>query len=245
MNDRAGIVDRPARSDNPGRLQRRTHRRARRRSPSRQCRSVERAAESVRSTTRSDVWSGGSGTRRSRSSVGVSRRLRTPPRKQCAGWRWMRTSPLPVRSWRNPHASRPAISSPSPRPRARHICWRLRVARRSENSSRTRCCSTAIVRSFIASRAIAAPAFPRPRFSALLQRAERDESLAEKVGLRLDIPLQLFRKLLLRATEAVRLRLLAAAPPERQVEIRRVLSLISNEAGRAGTCDPGRVRAPR
>ena len=82
-------------------------------------------------------------------------------------------------------------------------------------------------------------------FAALLQRAERDESLAEKVGLRLDIPLQLFRKLLSRATEAVRLRLLAAAPPERQVEVRRVLSLISHEAGRAGTCNPGRVRAPR
>jgi uncharacterized protein (DUF2336 family) len=71
-------------------------------------------------------------------------------------------------------------------------------------------------------------------FSILLQRAEKDESLAEKVGLRLDIPLQLFRKLLLRATEAVRSRLLAAAPPERQAEIRRMLSLIGNEAGRAG-----------
>jgi uncharacterized protein (DUF2336 family) len=71
-------------------------------------------------------------------------------------------------------------------------------------------------------------------FSILLQRAEKDESLAEKVGLRLDIPLQLFRKLLLRATEAVRSRLLAAALPERQAEVRRMLSLIANEAGRAG-----------
>jgi uncharacterized protein (DUF2336 family) len=71
-------------------------------------------------------------------------------------------------------------------------------------------------------------------FAILLQRAEKDESLAEKVGLRLDIPLQLFRKLLLRATAAVRSRLLAAALPERQAEIRRMLSLIANEAGRAG-----------
>jgi uncharacterized protein (DUF2336 family) len=71
-------------------------------------------------------------------------------------------------------------------------------------------------------------------FSILLQRAEKDESLAEKVGLRPDVPLQLFRKLLLRAPEAVRSRLLAAAFPERQAEIRRMLSLISNEAGRAG-----------
>ncbi len=72
-------------------------------------------------------------------------------------------------------------------------------------------------------------------FSILLQRAEQDEGLAEKIGLRLDIPLQLFRKLLLRASEGVRSRLLAAALPERQAEIRRMLSLISNEAGRAGS----------
>jgi uncharacterized protein (DUF2336 family) len=71
-------------------------------------------------------------------------------------------------------------------------------------------------------------------FAILLQRAEKDDSLAEKVGLRPDIPLQLFRKLLLRAPEAVRSRLLAAALPERQAEIRRMLSLISNEAGRTG-----------
>jgi uncharacterized protein (DUF2336 family) len=71
-------------------------------------------------------------------------------------------------------------------------------------------------------------------FAILLQRAEKDESLAEKVGLRLDIPLQLFRRLLLRATAAVRSRLLAAALPERQAEIRRMLSLIANEAGRVG-----------
>ena len=70
--------------------------------------------------------------------------------------------------------------------------------------------------------------------SIVLQRAEKDESLAEKVGLRVDIPLQLFRKLLLRASEDVRSRLLAAALPERQAEIRRMLSLISNEDGRAG-----------
>jgi uncharacterized protein (DUF2336 family) len=71
-------------------------------------------------------------------------------------------------------------------------------------------------------------------FSILLQRAERDESLAEKVGLRPDTPLQLFRKLLLKATGPVRSRLLATALPERQAEIKRMLSLISNEAGRAG-----------
>jgi hypothetical protein len=41
--------------------------------------------------------------------------------------------------------------------------------------------------------------------------------------------------LLLKATGPVRSRLLAAALPERQAEIRRMLSLISNEAGRPGS----------
>jgi uncharacterized protein (DUF2336 family) len=74
-------------------------------------------------------------------------------------------------------------------------------------------------------------------FSILLQRAEKNGSLAEMVGLRPDIPLQPFRKLLLRASEVVRWRLLAAAPPERQIEIRRMLSLIANEASRGATGD--------
>src|SRR5262245_44960673 len=81
-------------------------------------------------------------------------------------------------------------------------------------------------------------------FTILLQRAEKDESLAEAVGLRPDVPLQLFRKLLLRASDAVRSRLLAAAPPERQAEIKRMLSLIANEPGRAGAGDPDRVGGP-
>jgi uncharacterized protein (DUF2336 family) len=79
-------------------------------------------------------------------------------------------------------------------------------------------------------------------FSILLQRAEKNESLAETVGLRPDIPLQLFRKLLLRATEAVRSRLLAAALPERQAEIRRMLSLIANDAARGAKSNGGARR---
>ncbi len=71
--------------------------------------------------------------------------------------------------------------------------------------------------------------FSEVGISTLVQRAETDEGLAEKVGPRLDIPFQLFRRLLLRATEVVQSRLLAAAPAERQAETRRVLSLIANK----------------
>jgi uncharacterized protein (DUF2336 family) len=66
-------------------------------------------------------------------------------------------------------------------------------------------------------------------FSALVQRAEQDGVLAEKVGVRDDIPPRLFRQLLIQATEVVRKRLLAQAKPETQAEIRRVLTKVSDE----------------
>ena len=66
-------------------------------------------------------------------------------------------------------------------------------------------------------------------FSALVNRAEKDGILAEKVGRRPDIPSHLFRELLMRATEVVQRRLLATAKPETQSEIRRVLAKISKE----------------
>ncbi len=46
--------------------------------------------------------------------------------------------------------------------------------------------------------------FSEGGFATLVRHSERDERLAEMVGLRLDVPLKLFRELLLRATEAVR-----------------------------------------
>jgi uncharacterized protein (DUF2336 family) len=72
--------------------------------------------------------------------------------------------------------------------------------------------------------------FSERGFETLVQNAERDQQLAEKVGLRLDIPLRLFRELLLRATEAVRSRLLAVAAPESRDNIQRVLAEISENA---------------
>ena len=66
-------------------------------------------------------------------------------------------------------------------------------------------------------------------FSALVKRAEEDGVLAEKVGSRPDIPPHLFRELLVRATAVVQQRLLAAAKPETQVEVQRVLEKVSRE----------------
>ena len=60
-------------------------------------------------------------------------------------------------------------------------------------------------------------------FTTLVKRAEQDGVLAEKVGMRTDIPPRLFRELLMQASEVVQQRLLAQAKPETQAEIRRVL----------------------
>lgn len=66
-------------------------------------------------------------------------------------------------------------------------------------------------------------------FTALVKRAEDDGVLAEKVGLRPDIPPRLFRDLLVRATAVVQQRLLAAAKPETQSEVQRILDKVSRE----------------
>jgi uncharacterized protein (DUF2336 family) len=66
-------------------------------------------------------------------------------------------------------------------------------------------------------------------FNTLVKRAEDDSVLAEKVGMRNDIPPRLFRQLLMKATDVVQKRLLAQAKPETQAEIRRVLAKVSDE----------------
>ena len=69
-------------------------------------------------------------------------------------------------------------------------------------------------------------------FFRLVKRAEDDGVLAEKVGLRPDIPPQMFRELLTKATAVVHKRLLASATPEVQAEIRRVLDKVSERSRR-------------
>ncbi|MGB9056623.1 MAG: DUF2336 domain-containing protein [Pseudolabrys sp.] len=65
-------------------------------------------------------------------------------------------------------------------------------------------------------------------FTTLVERAEQDGVLAEKVGMRTDIPPRLFRQLLMRASEVVQ-KLLAKAKPETQTEIQRVLAQVTDE----------------
>jgi uncharacterized protein (DUF2336 family) len=68
-------------------------------------------------------------------------------------------------------------------------------------------------------------------FTELIRRAEKDETLAERMAARPDIPTPKFRELLLRATAVVQQRLLALAPPDIQSEIQNVLINVSNEVG--------------
>ena len=66
-------------------------------------------------------------------------------------------------------------------------------------------------------------------FGTLVKRAGQDNVLAEKVGLRTDIPPRLFRQLLMQATDVVQKRLLAQAKPDTQLEIRRILAKVAEE----------------
>jgi uncharacterized protein (DUF2336 family) len=68
-------------------------------------------------------------------------------------------------------------------------------------------------------------------FVSLVQRAEYDGELAEKVCLRPDIPEPMFRELLTTATAVVRERLLASATPGVKAEIHRVLAKVAKQVG--------------
>src|SRR5271163_379307 len=75
-------------------------------------------------------------------------------------------------------------------------------------------------------------------FFRLVKRAENDGILAEKVGLRTDVPPQLFRELLSKATAIVHKRLLASATPEQQTKIRSVLEKVSKHLPRCRSMLP-------
>jgi uncharacterized protein (DUF2336 family) len=63
-------------------------------------------------------------------------------------------------------------------------------------------------------------------YSTMVSRAESDDELTELLGLRFDLPIRYLRDLLQRATEAVRTKLMAIAPPEIQEQIAGVLRTI-------------------
>jgi uncharacterized protein (DUF2336 family) len=66
-------------------------------------------------------------------------------------------------------------------------------------------------------------------YATLVGRAERDESLTEKLGLRLDIPGNLLRELLARATDAVRARFLTAPRPVMRNKTQAPIEVVSTD----------------
>ena len=74
--------------------------------------------------------------------------------------------------------------------------------------------------------------FSQLGYSKIIQRAEGDDTLAEHLGLRSDIPKPLLQELLLRATDTVRSRLLASATPENQEKIQQALAAVAGEIKR-------------
>src|SRR5262249_42906943 len=74
-----------------------------------------------------------------------------------------------------------------------------------------------------------AAAFSPAAYGELVTSARADDTLAERMVRRADIPPAQFCALLSQAAEEVRARLVAAAPPERHAEIRRVLEQGSGE----------------
>lgn len=74
--------------------------------------------------------------------------------------------------------------------------------------------------------------FSETGYSTLVERAGDDAVLAERVSARADLTPQLMRQLIIRATETVRARLMACAPPEKQALIRNVLASVSDETAK-------------
>ncbi len=68
-------------------------------------------------------------------------------------------------------------------------------------------------------------------FHLLVKRAEDDGILAEKVGMRPDIPAPMFRELLTKATAVVHRRLLLSATPEARATICAVLAKVATDVG--------------
>jgi uncharacterized protein (DUF2336 family) len=63
-------------------------------------------------------------------------------------------------------------------------------------------------------------------YATLVESSEKDDALAEKLGLRIDIPLKVLRELLSRASAAVRERLLKVAPPEMRAKIQEAIRAV-------------------
>jgi uncharacterized protein (DUF2336 family) len=73
--------------------------------------------------------------------------------------------------------------------------------------------------------------FSTSGYSSLVDKAADNEGLTEALGLRLDIPINFLRDLLAKASEAVKARLLKAAPAELLEKIRTAIDSVIEEIG--------------
>jgi uncharacterized protein (DUF2336 family) len=73
--------------------------------------------------------------------------------------------------------------------------------------------------------------FSEQGYSTLVENAEKDGELAQKLGLRLDIPINMLRELLSKATAVVRAKLLKAAPTEMREKIQTAIDAIAAQIG--------------
>jgi len=73
--------------------------------------------------------------------------------------------------------------------------------------------------------------FSERGYSTLVEKAEKDGELAQKLGLRLDIPINMLRELLSKATAAVRAKLIKAAPPEMREKIQKAIDAVAAQIG--------------
>jgi uncharacterized protein (DUF2336 family) len=75
----------------------------------------------------------------------------------------------------------------------------------------------------------AGASFSDEGFSRMVDTAVENETIAEKLSRRVDIPIKQFRDLILRATEAVRTRVLAIATPKDIFEIQNFIASVDHE----------------
>jgi len=74
-------------------------------------------------------------------------------------------------------------------------------------------------------------------FAVLVKRADGDDGMAESLSKRTDIPQNIFKELLLRATNLVRSRLLASATPENQKQIQDAMKSVAEELDLSADAD--------
>jgi uncharacterized protein (DUF2336 family) len=85
--------------------------------------------------------------------------------------------------------------------------------------------------------------FSKTGYAILVQDAETSDQLTETVALRLDVPPELLRELLQRATNSVRARILALAPPETRGDIQRVIAETARSVAKAVAAERDFARA--